>query len=155
HEFSNVWGLYPAQPTPEESPRLNRAAVWLGAPFFCNAQLTFDISGDRVLVLWATKLPLERLVSQLDDQASQDLTKVKSLMLAAQWGRDDAVEAILNRGDNVNAKDVRGWTALMYAANASATGCIKALLAHHADPSAKADWKSSTALHLAAERGDV
>ena len=62
------------------------------------------------------------------------------------------MQALLAQGATVNAKEKKGLTALMLAANACQSATAKVLLAHGADIDAKAK-NDGTALMFAAEKG--
>ncbi len=73
---------------------------------------------------------------------------------AATAGNEEVVKMLLDRGADVNITDVRGYTALLYAAGSDAmpAGIVKLLLAKGASLEAKGDGE--TAAMLAAKRGD-
>ena len=75
------------------------------------------------------------------------------MMRAALEGRTGAVGALLRRGAAVNARDIEGRTALMFAVINGHADTVKALLEHGADVNAKAD-DGGTALMLAACGGN-
>lgn len=76
------------------------------------------------------------------------------LMTAAYYARTPLVEALLGLGADVNARDSRGRTALMYAAggDAATSKLIHYLVAKGAEAAAK-DVRGDTALDLARQRG--
>lgn len=77
------------------------------------------------------------------------------LMNAAQLGKDAHVEALLKAHAAVNVVADGGWTALLLAASRERWTVVDTLLRAGADPSA-AEWKTqTTALHMAANAGDV
>src|SRR5690606_40490913 len=65
---------------------------------------------------------------------SSDLTP---LLLAAEQGHSEAVEALVRGGANVLATDTAGNTALMLAAGAGRADALRMLLAAGADPNAR------------------
>ena len=73
------------------------------------------------------------------------------LQAAAQGNADQAREAIA-RGDDLNATDARGRTALMLAAGRGDTTMVQLLLGAGADP-ARADAEGRTAADLARAAG--
>ena len=77
-----------------------------------------------------------------------------ALANAATAGVDETVRLLLDRGVDVNVQDIRGYSALLYAAGSDTTpaGVVKMLLAKGADVNAKGDGE--TARMLAAKRGD-
>lgn len=54
----------------------------------------------------------------------------------AVWGWEDLVQEELDNGVNVDARDERGWTALMHAVNYGNTEVVELLLAANADVNA-------------------
>eukprot|EP00434_Breviolum_minutum_P028705 symbB.v1.2.025399.t1/scaffold2463.1/size78693/2 len=62
---------------------------------------------------------------------------VTRLMAAAQYGSVDGIQRICEAGDNLDARDVRGWTALHYAAHGLQHDAYVALLKFGADPKMK------------------
>jgi len=73
---------------------------------------------------------------------------------AAKSGHHDAVAQIIKRGENVNAAEPDGTTALHWATRASDATLVKQLLAAGANPNA-ANRYGITSLQLAAENGDA
>jgi len=75
------------------------------------------------------------------------------LMLAAQYGRRDTVNALVEHGSDVNARTTKDdLTALMLAAKEGHKGTVKALLDRNADANI-CDAYGWTALHFAASWG--
>jgi len=72
-------------------------------------------------------------------------------MLAAGMGRIEAVNTLLARGADVNAKSPGGYTALMAAALNDHRDVVVALLKHSADINAK-DVGNQTALKYATSK---
>ena len=75
-----------------------------------------------------------------------------ALHRAAQAGNIDGVKAALDAGADVNARDGRGWTALIHAANKGYTLLVDPLLGAGADTSVRAP-DGATALFVAALHG--
>ena len=75
-----------------------------------------------------------------------------SLHRAVLAGDIDGLKAALKAGADVNARDGRGWTALMHAANKGYTLMVAALLQVKADPDVRAA-DGATALFMAAVQG--
>ena len=71
---------------------------------------------------------------------------------AAQAGDIDALEAAIAAGADVNARDARGWTALMHAANKGYTLLVPLLLEAKAEVDIRAP-DGATALFIAAVHG--
>ncbi len=71
---------------------------------------------------------------------------------AAQAGDIDGLKAALKSGADANARDQRGWTALMHAANKGQSLMVAPLLAAKADPDVRA-VDGATALFMAAAHG--
>jgi ankyrin repeat protein len=76
----------------------------------------------------------------------------QALMRAALIGNTPAVEALLDRGADVNSADQSGWTPLMEAVFGGHTETIRALLDGGADANAK-DRAGWTPLMEAASKG--
>ncbi len=64
-------------------------------------------------------------------------TRPNDLRRAVQAGNVDGLKAALAGGVNVNARDARGWTALMYAAKEGRSQIIELLMKAGANPSIK------------------
>ena len=68
-------------------------------------------------------------------------------------GRLEVVQALLDKGANVNAKTEKGTTALMMASSTGQTDVVQMLLENGANVNAKTSY-SLTALMRAAEGGE-
>jgi ankyrin repeat protein len=79
------------------------------------------------------------------------------LLAAADNGRTDVVEKLLQRGENVNAKDpTYGATPLIYAAQSGNMDIVKLLLDKGADINAKTRMDQTALIQAAlADRADV
>ena len=76
-------------------------------------------------------------------------------MMAAEEGRADVMEMLLNENDkDVNATDRMGFTAVMYEKHDD-PACLRLLINHGADVNAQAAYLGRTALLGAAERGGL
>ena len=75
---------------------------------------------------------------------------------AATAGVEETVKLLLDHGADVNVRNFRGFSPLMFAANSETvpTGVVKLLLARGAEASYTADY-DETAHDLAAKRGDT
>ena len=88
----------------------------------------------------------------------QQVTKTRSRLLpnelhrAAREGDIDGLKAALKAGADVNARDRRGWTALMHAANQGYKLMVRPLLKAKADPDVQAA-DGATALFMASVHG--
>jgi len=78
-----------------------------------------------------------------------------ALMDVATRGDAAAANILIAKGADVNARDHRGYTALMFAAqyDGDAVALVRLLLAHGADVTPVAE--DQTALSLAAKRGET
>ena len=85
-------------------------------------------------------------------RAAAARTAGQGLHRAVQAGDIDGLKAALEAGANANARDRRGWTALMHAANKGQTLMVAPLLAAKADPDVRAA-DGATALFMAAAHG--
>jgi len=79
--------------------------------------------------------------------------KNRDLILASMKGDVEKVISLLDNGADVNAKDQRGWTALMAAANSGHAEMVKLLLDKGADVSLKHAY-GWTALSIAKGKGN-
>lgn len=70
------------------------------------------------------------------------------LMLAANMGHAEVVDALVTAGADVNAKDNSGNSALLFAAMMGHAGAIQSLMKHRADPNLVEAEQQSTPLHL-------
>ena len=82
------------------------------------------------------------------------ILKQKSLTIAAYFGNTEAVARLLQKGTNVNQRDLQHATALMYAAQEGHGQIVQILLQAGADVSLRSIY-GSTALSLAIDRGRV
>lgn len=76
------------------------------------------------------------------------------LVTAASWGDQEAVKQFLAKGQDVNATDANGHTALHAGADKRDVMMVQLLLAHGADPNRQTS-SGQTALMLAAANADV
>ena len=79
-------------------------------------------------------------------------SRADALHRAAKTGDIDGLKAALKAGADVNARDRRGWTALMYAANKGYKLMVGPLLKAKADPDVQAA-DGATALFMASVHG--
>lgn len=75
-----------------------------------------------------------------------------TLMAAAYGGDDDVLSDLIQRGADLEAKDVDGYTALMYACNGAQMRAVEVLLDAGADVNAR-DKQNSTPTMFAAQHG--
>lgn len=80
---------------------------------------------------------------------------ISELILAAGDGDTRVVNALLDRGVDVNATDSLGFTSLYFAARYGHTDTVKLLLARGADVTAKSSWGGYTALMAAITSGKI
>ena len=109
-----------------------------------------DIVFDTFSAIEASRLPIK-----LVDEPHPDTTLgggATTLMASAFTGAADAVEDLLDRGADLEARDESGYTALMYAANAGELPSAERLLERGADVDAR-DAQGSTPLMFAAQHG--
>ena len=83
---------------------------------------------------------------------SAKATRPDALHRAAKAGNLEGLKAALAAGADVNARDGRGWTALMYAVNKGYLLLVEPLLAAKADPDVRAP-DGATALFMAVAHG--
>jgi outer membrane protein assembly factor BamB len=77
----------------------------------------------------------------------------EELWSAAKKGDAAAVEAILSRGADINAKTPYGATALFFAADKGHAEAVRVLLKHKADPNVKDTFYQSSVLNWASSKG--
>ncbi len=80
-------------------------------------------------------------------------TNETGLMLAAQEGHVDVMRLLIDNGAELNARQSRRWTALIYAAERSREGAVALLLAKGADTTLKSET-GDTAAVMAGKRKD-
>ncbi|UKZ97213.1 uncharacterized protein TrAFT101_011977 [Trichoderma asperellum] len=79
---------------------------------------------------------------------------VTGLQIASSFGLHQTVEVLLDRGSEIDTKDLSGWTALHYAAVNGHEVTAEVLLARGADVNLQ-DMNGWTALHRASEAGQA
>lgn len=93
----------------------------------------------------------------VDDLRAVDDDGATPLVVCAQYGHEDLVEALLERGADVDAAAHSGCTALVYACGASqgsfSERLVETLLDHGADPNIPELHHGSRALHYLAATG--
>ena len=99
-----------------------------------------------------TPAGLRALRRAAKDKATAARSAGERLHRAVQTGDIDGLKAALEAGVNANARDRRGWTALMHAANKGYKILVPSLLAARADPDIQAA-DGATALFMAAPHG--
>ncbi len=114
-------------------------------------------AGGTALMAAAATGNAEAVRLLLDHGADAKLLTKKqdsALGAAATAGVEESVRLLLEHGADVNVRDLRGYSALMYAAGSDAlpVGVVKLMLAKGADPKVTAE--DETAGSLAAKRGD-
>ncbi|KAL9014436.1 MAG: hypothetical protein Q9173_000918 [Seirophora scorigena] len=94
------------------------------------------------------------LSMDIAEKKSEGSTVVTGLRLAVQERHMSRLQALLEEGADVNAKDVGGWTALILAADNGYVEAVEMLLRHGADVdiSGRREWP---ALHWAASHGEL
>ncbi len=76
------------------------------------------------------------------------LNNITPLIEASQKGQTDTVKILLEKGTDLNAKNINNWTALMFATEKGHTDIVKMLLEKGTDVNAKDD-NGYTALIIA------
>jgi ankyrin repeat protein len=93
-----------------------------------------DISGHTPFLAAAsgghTAIVQSLLAKGMDVNSKVDFSGVTALMLAAERGASDTVRALLDHGADNTAKDVEGWSAVVYADMNGHTEMVKTLLAY-------------------------
>ena len=92
------------------------------------------------------------LDSGADIHATTTQKRRTAVMIAAQFAETNILNILLDRGDNLNAKDWKGRTALMVAAEFGKHAMVTHLIAKQADPKLLND-RGQSALHYAAFNG--
>ncbi len=100
----------------------------------------------------AITAPVERVVAR-DMQPGLDLADFHHLHWAAVRDQPDVVQKLLDRGHDVDDRDINGRTPLMVAAAFDSRRAATVLLSHSADPMARDETSGDTALHFAALTG--
>ncbi|WP_353279072.1 ankyrin repeat domain-containing protein [Wolbachia endosymbiont (group B) of Longitarsus flavicornis] len=77
------------------------------------------------------------------------------LHYAAKEGNLDLLKVLLNKGDNINAKDKYGWTPLHYAVEHNRFDVMKLLINSNAISIEAKDRNGKTPLHVAARQGCI
>ena len=95
---------------------------------------------------------LAALADWLGGQGAANHVRQATLMEAARYGSDSAIEVLLEAGADPNAVDREGWTPLLLAAKSGSERAVKALLEAGVDPNA-VDREGWTPLLLAAKSG--
>ncbi len=86
-----------------------------------------------------------------DPNAKMEYSR-KPLHLAAIYGSDRQVHALLKHGTRLEEKDKEGWTPLLHAVQNGHTHAVRQLLQHGANPNVRTA-EGNTPLHLAAQNG--
>jgi uncharacterized protein len=103
---------------------------------------TRNENGDSALLIAAANHNIDKIVPMLLDKgadatvANNDgITVLMNAATSSGYVSGDTIELLIKQGINVNATDKRGWTALMYAADAryDSSEVIKTLLGHSAN----------------------
>ena len=81
----------------------------------------------------ADENPAKRAKIASDEESIKQNGLNKGLLKAAQAGEIDTVNQLLGQGAEVNARNDRGWTALMFAASNGHTEMAKILIENKAD----------------------
>ena len=112
-----------------------------------------------VVVPWAAECGdvqlLERLMGGVPADAPKRQAAVdEGLLVAASYGYDPVVQALIGHGADVRAVDAEGCTPLILAAQQGHVGTIPLLVRHGSDVHARTRW-GSTSLTWAAGKGHV
>jgi ankyrin repeat protein len=109
----------------------------------------------RTALMWASEKGYTEIVKLLREKGAIGTIKIDLYLIeSAQKGDIAGVNALLNKGADVNAKDKDGWTALMEASNNGHTEIVKALIDKGANINAK-DKNGRTALMWASLFGNT
>ena len=105
---------------------------------------------------WLGRTPLMRAAEKGRTDCVEYLLQngaiVDDMFTAARIGHLEVMKRLVEGGQDVNQRDRRERTPLMYAAGEGHTDCVEYLLQNGAQLDLKG-WWGETALHLAAERG--
>ena len=119
-----------------------------------NTDLNSETMNPKKMPKWGREPLCDRRGPELKSEKSLSKTKngETALMDASREGHVEIVQAILDKGTNVNAKDDWGRTALMLASQKGHKDHVELLLAKGADVNARAS-NGDTALMLASDNG--
>lgn len=135
------------------APAFNTVA----APKTFAATLFFSgvVQGDVALVrdVLASNPDAVRWAKPVKENDKPFATNETGLMLAAQEGHGEVMRLLIDAGAELNARQSRRWTALMYAAERSREGAVALLLAKGANTALKNEG-GDTAATIAAQRQD-
>jgi ankyrin repeat protein len=88
----------------------------------------------------------------LEFQLSKKYNLVTPLLYAAQLGKADKMQLMIDAGANMDAENSNGWKALHLTANYGSDECLTLLLDSGVDINAQTTRGKATALHIAASR---
>ncbi len=106
----------------------------------------------RELSIKDTSKELENIAQELNTPGALEYLRQKRFIAAATKGDIKAVKDFLDKGINVNARDINGRTALMIAVYDESKDIVEMLINAGADVNAH-DKYGLTSLHWAAEKG--
>ncbi|HEX4794594.1 MAG TPA: ankyrin repeat domain-containing protein, partial [Humisphaera sp.] len=135
--------------------RVTAEAGDLGAPVFADGKLTLDYQNRNLWIDWQEPQTDQQLLEQIERLSKTDLISWTPLLRATIAGRASIVRALLDRGDNPNARGKDGHCALLSAVGWHQEAIVDLLLSRGAKPEADPQQRVMSPLGAAATRGNV
>ena len=135
--------------------------ILIGAIYACHSPKKVrmdDTENDLIVKLFEKNMNEESMneegsyvLNKLDPNLNLD-NGIRMLHIAAQEGRNDIIEMLLEHGADINAYDSNNWTALHFAAAENFVNTMELLLVKGAMVDAK-DKTGATPLHFVCQEG--